>query len=106
LSGAEPEDRPESTIADKYAVWQEDFEHQLRIEVASYEEWEREAGSLLGKGKPVAARYCAERISEVGSVPASIQEMFDRAIAMINPLGLVGSAVSEQDLETGDRPSS
>lgn len=102
LSGVEAEDLPETTIADRYTVWHEDFEHQLRTEDAIYGALEREAGNLLGKGKPVAARYCAERIAESGQVPISLQKMLNMAIAFIESHGQGDgeSSAMEQDLET------
>jgi putative ATP-dependent endonuclease of OLD family len=95
LAGEEAESHPETGIGPRHAVWHEDFERQLRSETSSYGELEQEAGRLLGKGKPVAARYCADALVARDEVPASVQALF-RAVAVQAGLDASPTASSNQ----------
>ena len=47
LSGGPDEEQPQTGVDDRYAVWHEDFERQIRAEVADYTELEQQARELL-----------------------------------------------------------
>lgn len=76
-------DPPADLIGETATVWERDFEYTLRREIADYDEIVAAARAELGKvGKPVAARYCALRLSERGEVPPSVRAVLERVLAL------------------------
>lgn len=90
LCGGPEDEESETAIGERFAVWREDFERQLRGEISDYRAFEEEAAATLGKGKPVAALYCALRLAERGEVPPSIASLLAAVVA------LVGAGESDQ----------
>lgn len=82
LCGGQQDEEPDTAIGERFAVWREDFERQLRSEISDYQALEEQAGAELGKGKPVAARYCALRLAERGEVPPSIRSLLAAVLAL------------------------
>jgi hypothetical protein len=85
LSGATEDERPPTTVADRHAVWHEDYERHLRGAVPGYAELEERGRALLGKSKPAVARYCAEELVARGSIPPSIADIVERVVALVAP---------------------
>jgi hypothetical protein len=101
LSDGPEEEQPQTGVGARYAVWHEDFERQMRGEVANYRELEQEATELLGKGKPAHARDCAEKLAAGGDVPPSVRDLLERAVALLpgeSPAG-EGDAAAEGGAE-------
>ena len=74
---------PADVIGETTAVWERDFEHSLRREVADYDDLVVAARAELGKiGKPVAARHCALALAERGEVPPSVQAVIEQVVAL------------------------
>lgn len=99
MLGADLAEFPDTTITSDFAVWTEDYEEALALEVADYRELEEAARDSYGTaGKGVVARYCAREICSRGLVPASIAQILEhiRALVPIMP----PAAMQEQAEET------
>jgi putative ATP-dependent endonuclease of OLD family len=96
---------PPTTVTDRCAVWEADFERMLRSEIADYEDLERDAGRELGgPGKGVCARYCAMRLADRGEVPQSVRELLERVRALEGPVPEVGEAPERPQVDWDDIP--
>lgn len=72
-----PEDFPDTTITDHYAVWERDFEHAVQRKLQGYEERKRqiarnEGGSL--ESKPLLAYHLATQ-SKLKDFPQDVQRL-------------------------------
>jgi putative ATP-dependent endonuclease of OLD family len=84
---ADLEEFPDTTIADAFAVWAEDFEAELCLKVADYPALEARARERYGSaGKGVLARYCAKEICDRGEPPPSIVALLKHVKALIPQL--------------------
>jgi putative ATP-dependent endonuclease of OLD family len=90
MLGEPPNDTPQTTIKDKYAVFEQEIEATLKTEIEVYDTLASEAKGNLGltsdSGKPLIARYIARKLVEKGKndgdpskyIPNSIKTIVEK----------------------------
>lgn len=72
---------PSTTVKDKYAVWEKDFEQTFHKSIDVYSELKGEATNLYGTtSKPLAGRYIASELVEKypGKICHHVVELIDK----------------------------
>ena len=101
MLGVELDEFPDSTIAETFTVWADDFESELRLEVVDYTDLEEAARDIYGAaGKGVLARYCATKICSREAVPAFLVNVLTHIQALVpvfTPAGDPAAGLPEQE---------
>ncbi len=100
MLGTDLPDFPDTTVTDRYAVWSEDFETQLRSEVVDYGYFEETGREIHGtSSRPVLARHCATEIcAGNGGLPESVAQILTHVKDIVDAL----PTVVEDDGPEGD----
>ncbi len=79
MLGGPPDAFPATTISDKFTIFEEDFETELKSKISNYEELKKEAQQKYGlskdRGKEIIARYIATTVIEI---PTSIKSILTK----------------------------
>jgi hypothetical protein len=93
MLGTELEEFPETAITEQYTVWTDDFEAELRLHVADYDDLEEAARETYGSaGKGVLARHCATEICSRERAPNPIRTALAHAKALVPVMPLTADA--------------
>lgn len=90
LFGLEGGVMPPPAVGEKTAVLNGDFETTMQADLEAvrpglYAQLRQEAGDAYGgAGKPATARYVAERVKAEGIVPATMQSIIERIVALMD----------------------
>lgn len=84
MLGVELDEFPDTTITESFAVWTDDLEAELFLQVADYRSLEDAAREIYGgAGKGVLARHCATEICGREAVPTPLAEVLEHVKALV-----------------------
>jgi putative ATP-dependent endonuclease of OLD family len=76
---------PDSTVNDKFTIWQRNFETEFHLSLSNYKDLKSEAKKLYGNdSKPLTAKYIAERLCR--DFPSTINPLIDTLITKLKEL--------------------